>query len=59
MLAKLSLHPIARSDRHHERRLLRKPRHRYEQPFIFHPNMDLKPHRRRTHTHSMLIIKNK
>jgi hypothetical protein len=58
MLAQLSLHPAPRPHRHHEKRMVRKPRHRYEQPvMIFHPHMDIKTHR--THTRSMLRTRNK
>jgi len=55
MLASLSLYPRSRSDRHRERRIVHRPRHRHEQPFIFYPNINIKPHR--TRTHSKLITK--
>jgi hypothetical protein len=37
--------------------LIHKPRHRYEQPLMFHMDMDVRHHQR--HTHGMLIAKTK
>ncbi len=53
----LFVHPTAQSYQHHDRRLMHKPRHRYEQPIMFPMNMDANYYRR--HGHSMLIPKNK
>ncbi len=53
---RLIAHPPIHAHQHHDRRLIHKPRHRYEQPLMFHMDMDARHHQRPTH--GMLIAIN-
>ncbi len=57
IMFRLIAHPPLHSHQHHDRRLIHKPRHRYQYPLMFHMDMDARHHQR--HKNGMLIIKTK